>query len=229
MRVKPIANGISDDVFNQMKDLILSGEWPVGSKIPTEPELGALFNVSRITIRHAVQKLVGMGILRIKRGDGTYVTDVDLASAFGNLYPLLVLSKQDYKEIYEFRMILEVENARLAAKRATEEDIEKLKGYLVIMKESGDDLLAYSQADIAFHTQIAQATHNSFVMKTTSVINEMLYKMMFAGVKTVGTSTGIYYHEQIIKAIEERNSKAAARIIREHISDSAKKVLKGVK
>lgn len=226
MSIKPVARSIGDEVFNQIKEQIISGEWPIGSKIPTENELTILLQVSRISVRHAVQRLVGMGLLEIKRGDGTYVKNISVASQFENIFPMLMLSKNDFKEIYEFRVILEIENARLAAKRATEEDICKLRESYENMKDSQKDIEKFAQEDINFHTNVAMATHNSFIIKTTSIIHEVLQKMMLAGVKAVGMDAGIYYHEKIIEAIENKDSKNAAKIMKEHIYNSARTLLK---
>ena len=209
-----------------LKEQIVSGDWPIGSKIPTETELTSLFRVSRISVRHAIQRLVGMGLLEIRRGDGTYVKEVSVTSQFEDIFPMLMLSKNDYEEIYEFRLILEVENARLAAKRATDDDVKKLRASYEEMRKNVHDIEKFAEYDINFHTDIALATHNSFIIKTTSIIHEVLQKMMVAGVRTVGMDPGIYFHEKIIEAIEQKNATAAAKIMKQHISNSEKILLK---
>ena len=64
---------VCDEVMTQLEGLIESGEWPVGSKIPAEPELVAALGVGRNTVREAVRALEHAGLLEPRRGDGTYV------------------------------------------------------------------------------------------------------------------------------------------------------------
>ena len=67
---------VSDEVFEQMKNNIVSGEWAPGARIPGELELVELFQVSRVSVREAIHRLVGMGVLTIRRGEGTFVSEI---------------------------------------------------------------------------------------------------------------------------------------------------------
>jgi GntR family transcriptional repressor for pyruvate dehydrogenase complex len=160
-----------------------------------------------------------MGLLKIRRGDGTYVKKVTIASQLENVMPMIMPSKADFTEILEFRRIIEVENARLAAIRATTEDRKILRQLYGHMNSIETDIQEYANDDIAFHTHIAIATHNSFIQKITSVIHEVLQKMMFQGVKTVGIKTSLSFHEQVLNAIEKRDADGAAAAMQDHINN----------
>ena len=77
------AESVSEHVYGLLYEKILSGEWPVDSKIPNEFDLCDAFGASRISVRSAIQRLISMGMLEVKRGDGTYVKSFSLRRAAG--------------------------------------------------------------------------------------------------------------------------------------------------
>lgn len=125
---------ISDEVFEQMKEHIISGDWAPGKKIPGELELVELFNVSRVSVREAIHRLVGMGVLTIRRGEGTFVTEMLPENYMNALLPILMIEGSSFSEMLEFRAIIEVESARLAARRADEQDFYRMEEVLQVME-----------------------------------------------------------------------------------------------
>ena len=150
--------GLIEQVINQLRGQITSGQWPVGSRIPTETELSQLTATSRNTVREAVQSLVHAGLLERRQGSGTYVLAAsELAGAVSRR-----VAEAQYIDVLEVRRTLEVGAARLAAQRRTEEDVELLSGLLarrVAAHESGD-VEGTIGADVALHRAIARAGHN---------------------------------------------------------------------
>src|SRR5262249_42491130 len=113
-------------VIDQLRALIESGEWPVGSKIPAEPALGQSLGVGRNTVREAVRALVHCGMLEPLQGDGTYVrAHDDLGAAM-----LRRMRRAGHLEALEVRASLERDAARLAAVRRTPEDLAALRAAL---------------------------------------------------------------------------------------------------
>ncbi len=107
---------LSTHVAEQLRARIADGTWPVGSRIPTEPQLCALLNAGRNTVREAVQSLAHAGLLSKRQGSGTYViADDDLALALSRQ-----VSRSVHREALEVRRALEVEAARLAAVSRTD-------------------------------------------------------------------------------------------------------------
>ncbi|MDT7691042.1 MAG: hypothetical protein QOI75_409, partial [Pseudonocardiales bacterium] len=110
-------------VIDQLRSLIESGEWPIGTKIPAEPMLVESLGVGRNTVREAVRALVHNGMLEPRQGDGTYVrADDDLGAAM-----LRRLRRSGHLEAIEVRASLERDAARLAALRRTPADIRALR------------------------------------------------------------------------------------------------------
>ncbi|MFI6866760.1 FadR/GntR family transcriptional regulator [Nocardia sp. NPDC050406] len=117
---------MSKRVATELQDRISSGEWPVGSKIPAEPELVAALGVSRSTLREAVRSLAQVGMLETRPGDGTYVRSDNALR-----YPLLDrIAHAQVRDVLEIRAMFEEYAARLAAQRCTPAGAEDLRSRL---------------------------------------------------------------------------------------------------
>ena len=90
---------IGDQVYNQMKDQIMSGVWVPGEKIPSENQLMEVFGVSRGTVRQAIQKLSAVGLLETRRGEGSYVGQLGLANYFQSAVSAAFLNEDELKEV----------------------------------------------------------------------------------------------------------------------------------
>ncbi len=157
---------ISDTVAEEIKQRILIGDLIAGNKLPPERELAEQFNVSRPSIREAINKLQAKGFIRKVPGGGNYITD-DLGASFAD--PLLELFANDKNaafDILELRFAVEALSAYFAAKRATKaqkENMQEKHDFLLKMhKEGGYEQEA--KADVAFHMSIAEASNNPAIV-----------------------------------------------------------------
>ena len=160
------ATSISDTIAKEIEKRIIAGDLIAGNKLPPERELAEQFNVSRPSIREAINKLQAKGIVRKVPGGGNYITD-DLGSSFSD--PLLELFASDKNasfDILELRFAVEALSAYFAAKRAThsqKENIkEKYQTLLLAHKEGVPEKEA--KADVAFHLAIAEASNNPSIV-----------------------------------------------------------------
>ena len=215
---------ISDEVLEQMKENIVSGEWSPGTKIPGEIELSQRFGVSRVSVREAIHRLAGMGLLTIRRGEGTFVSEVLLKDYLNILLPMLTIDGASLSDMLEFRAIIEVESARLATIRADVEDIKRLGEALSRMEEVKGDHVEFSHEDMNFHTVIAISTHNEVIIKVTAIMHEMLQKTMDKIVSLMGFEGGLYYHNEIFKAIKSKDERTAVKMMKEHIDSTKESV-----
>ena len=120
---KPIKQSLPKQISIQIEKAIKDGIFKVGEKIPSEPELVKSFEVSRNTIREAIQSLIQAGVLESRQGNGTYVLTNDRFEA--NI--LTRLSSSKISEVHEVRISLEKEIVKLAALRRTQEDLINIK------------------------------------------------------------------------------------------------------
>ena len=161
---------LSKQVSDQLEQMIESGQYEVGQRIPTEPELMEMFSVSRNTIREAIKSLTWSGVLEVKQGDGTYVRATNRFHA--NM-------KQKYaqvslEDIAEARNAMEITISYLAAMRRTDEDMEKITVAYTRRKGLKDTIKENTQADMDFHMSIAQACQNVILTDLYCSISDYL-------------------------------------------------------
>jgi GntR family transcriptional repressor for pyruvate dehydrogenase complex len=221
MGIQPIKKAnISEQVFEQLKQQLLLGEWKQGEKIPSENELAAAFGVSRVTVRQALQKLTVLGLIETRLGEGSFVKEVKLGVHMNTLIPMAYLGEQSLFEVLEFRQVVEVKTAELAAKRATEQDIEELQRIYQQMVEYKDDSRKFSEADLDFHLKIAEITNNSLIIETQNIIKDVLSVTMQRIVSERGNTGGLHYHKMLLEAIREHDSEKAREIMAKHVDDT---------
>jgi GntR family transcriptional repressor for pyruvate dehydrogenase complex len=227
MAIRPVTRKkISEQVLEQMKDQIIRGRWSTGSKIPSEVKLTELFGVSRVSVREAIHRLVGMGVLCIRRGEGTFVNEILAQDYFRTLLPILMIDAPSLDDMLDFRAMIEVGSASLAARRADKEDLARMRAALQAMERWQSDRKRFATEDLAFHTAVAVASHNGAVVKVTAIIHDMLEKAMEEIVRITGTEDGLHYHAKILEAIEKKDDREAARVMAEHIGVTIDRVSK---
>jgi DNA-binding FadR family transcriptional regulator len=151
-----------DVAVGRLRQQITSGAWDVGTRIPAEPELTELIGVGRNTVREAVQSLVHAGMLERRQGSGTYViSSSELATAMGRQ-----IAGAHQRDVMEVRRSLEVEAARCAALRRTDEEVAALRELRDLRSAAyaDGDLDRMVEMDLALHRTIAEATHNPVLL-----------------------------------------------------------------
>ncbi|RJS60283.1 FadR/GntR family transcriptional regulator [Bacillus sp. PK3_68] len=212
------ANRISlvDQVAAQIEELIESGAWPVGTRLPPEMELMEQFEVSRNTLREAIRALVHSGLLQTRQGSGTHVCST---SALGVAIERRV-SKSDLQETLEVRHALEREAARLAAVRRSDEDVRKLRSYLDNCRQAinDGDQEGYAEADIQLHQAVAAAAHNRLLIELYEHMIDALHSSVRNLVElSFCTATHQHIHEKLVEGIATQNEEAAAEAVNEYM------------
>ena len=202
----PRRTGLIDTAVDELRGRITSQEWAVGARIPAEPALADLLGVGRNTVREAVQSLVHAGLLERRQGSGTYVLSrSELAVTMGRQ-----IADARQRDVVEVRRSLEVEAARLAARRRTaveatallERRDERSAAYLA------GDLDAMVSTDLALHRAIVRAGANP-------VLTE-LYENLLAAIgenirfNFVTDTHGHDSHDQLVEAIVAGDDTRAA-------------------
>ncbi len=216
--IKKIArDSVSDQVYCQLKDSITKGVWRPGEKIPSENQLVSLFGVSRASIRMAIQRMITLGLLESKVGDGTYVKAGGPGAYFKELVSL-GLKPQDQIEIMEFRKALETEALKLAADRATDEDLAELEA--IHLRARGahkrKDVEAYFKEDLQFHTQIFQMSKNSIFAAAIQNLQDVLFPHFYTMARDFFETFRIPSdkedkHTVILEALKRRDVKTCVR------------------
>ena len=223
MGIKPIKKvRVGEQVFQQMKGLLISGEWRPGDKLPSETALAEQFGISRITVRQALQRLSALNLIETRLGEGSFVKTVEIDQPLDNLISIAYLGTKTQSQVLEFRTILEVASAGLAAIRAGDEDLlllqENLSHMKAIAAQKDDD--AFSDLDLEFHTAIGQITKNPLIIRTNSILRDVLEPSMKEVIQRMGYETALRYHAQIIDAIRQKDSALAEDLMRKHIEEN---------
>ncbi|MCS3835648.1 DNA-binding FadR family transcriptional regulator [Pseudomonas sp. JAI111] len=209
-------------VYEQMKRNILQGLWPPGSKLPSESELIATFNVSRVSVRSAVQRLRGLGIVVTHQGKGTFViNDLEQHSLLNDNHPIMHLSQEEFEDMRVFREAVEFRCMELAVVNATSDDIALLEAALNRMLVNKDDYKRYSQADFDFHYAIVKASHNKiFIHAMDSIRHIYLYYLEELNRVLGVTLESVNAHIKVYMAIKNHDAAAAAETLNEAMANN---------
>lgn len=145
-----------EQATSHLRAQITEGHWPVGTKIPGETTLAKTLGVGRSTVREAVRTLATLGLLRSRQGAGVFV----IADHATEEWPVR-LRRASVTDVYEVRMLIEVQAARLAARRRTDEDLIALDAALAARRAAGAGPDPdFVDADIELHRAVVAAAHN---------------------------------------------------------------------
>ncbi len=204
----PQRTPLVDQVIAQLRAQITSGEWPVGSRIPTEPELVEQLGVARNTVREAVRALAHSGLLDIRQGAGTFVrTTSELAAVMRRRY-----GDSPQRDLRELRRALEVEASRLAARRRTANDVQALEVALhrrEIAWES-QDVDAFIEADSAFHHAVVTASGNTALVDLYADLGEVVRDVLRADIGVTLAPDQYVDHDRLVAAIRDQDPERAA-------------------
>jgi DNA-binding FadR family transcriptional regulator len=203
----PRRSALSEQVISALRAQISSGEWPVGSRIPTEPELVEELGVARNTVREAVRALAHNGLLDIRQGSGTYVVATsELAGVMQRRF-----ADADPRHIAELRSTLESSAAALAARRRTERDLKQLDALLAKREEAWEarDTEAFVTADSTFHLAVVAASHNDVMTAMYADLGEVLRDWLRDDVGDRLTAENNMDHTALVDAIRAGDAETA--------------------
>ncbi len=220
--LKPVRQQkISDQVFEQLKELIFRGKLKPGDQLMPERDMAESMNVSRTTIRNAINRLVTMHLVEHKQGKGTFVAIPNPQK--GNPFAE-AMSTQDASiyDLLEVRMGLECIAAALAAERADFTDINAIEQSIFEMEKQIAAGHLGSRADISFHMAIAYATKNPLhiqVMKTfyDYLSHGIMESLQFLYEEPENTHVILNHHKDILTAIVNRDPDNAYKSMHTHI------------
>jgi GntR family transcriptional repressor for pyruvate dehydrogenase complex len=216
----PARDTLAQRVAQQLLELIASGTYRPGDRLPTEKELVATLAVSRQTVREAMQRLAHAGVVRTATRRGTIVAPVS-ASTVGLHSALSVLVEpESLLDLFEVRSVIEPEMAALAAERATPEQVEQLA--TVLREQEGfvkrEEVRAYIRSDVAFHLLIAEMVANRVLLRMLRTVHSLSYESRRTTAQVPGANqVGVRDHWAIFAAIQARDASAARQAMREHL------------
>lgn len=222
---KTVPNRIFQDLVDQVKAAILDGKLKPGDKLPSQRELGEMFQTSRATLREALRVLEHEGLIEMKLGvsGGAVVKDLTTEHITDGLNLLIQYQKVTFDHLAEFREVVEGNVAALAARRATGDDISRLKRYIV---KAGNHLAKgisrwedFAREDIDFHVCLAEITGNPVFKAVLQMVHENImnsYENFALNDREILTVN--YRHmREITAAIEQGDADKARSLSRHHV------------
>ena len=220
---------LSDQVAHQILRLIISKELKPGDRLPSLDDLCDSLGVSRTSVREGLKLLNAWGVIEIKRGIGTFVTD----SLVNMLQVPLKISaergEQMVLKLHQVREALEPSIAGIAAREASKKQLRKIEFALDRMTntpENSEDFILY---DLEFHSSIAEATGNKLFLIIIYPIINLLQDTLKLAIKPSGARERAQkYHHEIFAQIKARNSTGAQQEMQEHLNQSWNEIQVGI-
>lgn len=211
-------------VVEQITNAIIAGELHPGDKIPTEHELSESFEVGRNSVREGIKVLESFGVLRIKRSEGTFVSDGFTSQMLDPMLYGLILQKDAAAEIMELLQVFDTGIIQLVSDNATAEDIVALRAALAdlaaITMEQHASPQAVLEADIAFHSEVIRSMDNPLLAGVAGYIDRITIPSRERTMRTIlanGSRTEfIRLHTRIVEVIERHEPSCIAETVKDH-------------
>lgn len=208
-------------VVGKVLELISSGAWKSGYRLPPERELSEAFGVSRTVVREAVKALEARGVLESSTGSGMSVRQADFNIVSQSLQTYMQLANRDDFEIRlnEVRRVLEVEMVALAAARRTSEQLVQLHQICQQMRAQGNTAKQMAELDFRLHVTLAEATQNDlFKVLLAPLINQLREQIILTWEDFPRPVNDVFdQHEAIVSAVENGDADAARQSMMKHL------------
>lgn len=218
----PLGEQVATDLLEQ----VVSGRFQPGEPLPTERELAAAHNVSRLTLREAIGILRQKGVIEVRRGRGTFVRP---ATEWSPLDPVVLGAQAGHatdhrasmENLLEARRIVEVGVAELAALRRRPSDLRSLAAALQLMRDAGDEVDTFVEGDLGFHGALLHAAQNPVIGALFAPVRALLQEDRRRTSTVAADRAGaIRAHQAIFNAVEAADGTAAGQAMAEHLRET---------
>lgn len=220
--LKPVEKQrVAEEIAEQLRSLILTGQYPPGSKLPPERELSKRLRVNRASLREALKKLEHLGLVRIRQGDGTRVQNfmetggIELVQ---HLLPLSAAKPELIRDLLEFRRLIGRELARMAAARTRDNNVmTKLKG-LADRADTAANAADLFDLDFEFYVVVAQLAGNQVMLLLINTVRDSVKGFLPLLANLAAPQDVVRkHHRDLIAAIEKNDSPGAGRIADDYL------------
>ncbi|ETA80917.1 FadR/GntR family transcriptional regulator [Youngiibacter fragilis] len=219
----PVKNTkVYEQVIEQIKYMIVSGELKKGDRLPPERELVERLQVSRTSVREALRALQIIGLVECKQGGGNFIREQFEDNLIEPLSLMFTLQDSRNSEILELRRVLEVETASLAARSITDEELNALAEIIAGMKSHPDEQ-ENVVLDKRFHYIIARASRNNLIVSILTAVSSLMDSFIKEAREAIinrdeNKETLLEHHEKIYKALADHDEKKAAKVMEDHMN-----------
>jgi len=213
---------LSQRIERTIEGAIRDKKLAIGSKLPTEREMCESFGVSRTALREALRRLSARGLIKIQKGSGMYVSEINIEDAIQtmNLYYDLKFDKHLLSQIIEVRALYEPQIARLAALNRTDRDLLLLESNVADFEQCDpDNTQLEADLDNQFHLSITKATQNPVVQVTMEPIYSLLPRMrnyIYGNIDGEKDNT-LRFHRSLVASIRRKDADQSGSLMQEHL------------
>lgn len=205
---------LPDAIYLVLRDEILSGTHPPGDALRQEP-LAKRFDVSRIPIREALNRLQADGLVQLRPRRGYVVASLDL---------------EEIKEIFELRMVLEEHIGRIATMRRNEKDVRDVRRIVEAMEQvkinHQDDVVSWSKLNRKFHTRLCEASGRRHFYNVTNAFRDMVERYIRMELTMTGDlGEAQREHREIVDAFAQGDAKLVGQLSAQHCEHTAKRLI----
>lgn len=223
----------SEEIYNQIRQLILDGEIHPGERLPSERKMMDMMHRSRPTIREAMRMLEREGYIKIYSGSsGAVVQEINVDNAVQSLETIIQMKHLSIENILEYRRQTENEAARLAAIRRTEDDLEKMKKIIQKAETAIGNPEEFMACDMEFHVAVAEASQNSMysimLQVCRNVLGKSLTEILNKGKKSaqkVRYELILDVHKKVYIAVKNQKEEEAAKWMTMHLINAESDIL----
>lgn len=214
---------LSDEILERLLKTIEAGELAAGDKLPSERQLMAKYKVGRPAVREALQALERMGLIDITHGERARVVRLEPRSIFDlvnhSARLLLQTSPRTLDDLKEARLMFETAMVRIAAARAAETDVARLRLAMDRLREQVGNRDRFVAADMAFHSTIASISGNPILEATSASMLQWINEFHVELLRLPGAEQiTIAEHDQIVDCIAAHDVEGAAKAMTDHIT-----------
>ncbi len=211
---------VTDEAIIKIKEMIVSGEFGPGDRLPREPDLAERLGLSRNSLREAVKALSLIHVLDVRQGDGTYVTNLEPGMLMGIMEFVADFHRDDtVLQFLEVRRILEPVATAMAATTMKDSQIDELRAHLDALgaSPSVDELGA---SDLEFHRKIAEGSGNPVLCSLLDSLSGPTQRArVWRGLtQTDAVERTMAEHRAIVEAIASRQQEVARAWATVHVS-----------
>jgi GntR family transcriptional regulator, transcriptional repressor for pyruvate dehydrogenase complex len=207
-----------EEIIRQIRDLIATGQLTPGNRLPSERDLAQALKVGRSTVREALRSMESLGFVEERAGEGAYLMSPAAPRLPDPLMARLFQTRSIQRMLFEVRSALEPELAALCARRATSEQIARMREALAKQEAGIRRAETGLSADAALHALIADYAGNEILSRIMQSLMDLLRQTREESLRHEGRAAhSLRQHQAIVRAIEGRNPATAARRMREHI------------
>jgi len=208
---------ISQTVIKQIETALIEGDLKPGDRLPSEVDMAQQLGVARASVREAFKALESLGVLEVRRGQGTFISSGLSSRVIDPLLFSLILDRGSADDMVELRQMFEIAYTELAIEHATEEDIEKMDDAIRLLEEASKNGVPSAEMDLAFHRAVLESTKNPLVIKIGETILNLLSASIDRSIR-LNPHKGISDHKIIRQAIAERDPAKARKAIQDSFS-----------